>query len=99
MNQKSIKAMVSTGLLSLKNEALPVSNLIEAVKPFIVVTTTLPVIELVAHFQLMFFVKVIEGSLSVYFGILWTFEKGHVLSVLTVYQASYAVNRKGHRSL
>jgi len=96
MNQKSIKAVVSTGLLSLKNETLPITNLIEPVEPLIVVTAALPKVKLVSHFQLALVVKFIEHSLSVYLVVFRAIEKGHVLSVLTVYQASYAVNRKGH---
>src|SRR5256885_15005359 len=82
IDQESVKAVIGPSLLSLKNKTLPVITVIETVKPLIVVAAALPIVELVAHFQLVLFVKVIEDSRSVYFSSLGTFEKGHVLPVL-----------------
>lgn len=71
-------------MFSFENEAFLVITVIETVEPKIIAATALPIVKFVAHFQLVLFVKGIKDFLSVNFGILGRFEKGHVLSVLTV---------------
>ncbi len=96
MNQASVEPIVRSRLFPFKDHTFFI-GLVKPMKVLIcVLFTALPELHLAKHLVPMFFLQLVEIHFRIYIGILRGFEKGNVLAVLVIIQASDAQNRICH---